>query len=337
LVTTYNTFDSGGNYLFQNGIRTYGNGAAAATAKFLNGLIVGEGQYIKDDGFPSSFQVLENEDYNNFTYRITVEKEIEKYRKTLLNLVHPTGTKILGRYAMKTNADFRHDSLSAFYNGYYLNTNLPEESQIKTTIKLSSDPSVPSNNIIKFTFTGSGSETVNISNVIFANVSTITMYTANGDVISGDVISTNRAANTITLKDNVWTTFANVAYAKGKAGSNLINILSLTGSYNVVNGGVYSNTQYPLRDIVRGNTDTIIIANNSPIAVNYVDYANNTIVLKTNLTSNANSLMSVNRSYTSNVNMFIHFGPIGEVYIFEVITEQSSAIITSEAKNSIII
>ena len=67
LANTYTTQNvASGEYIYQNGIRTYGNGAAVATAKFLNGLIIGTGQYLNDDGFPSSNQILENEDYNNF-------------------------------------------------------------------------------------------------------------------------------------------------------------------------------------------------------------------------------------------------------------------------------
>jgi hypothetical protein len=49
--TTYTTVDSEGEYVFKDGIRTYGNGMAEATAKFLGGIIIGNGQYLNEDGF----------------------------------------------------------------------------------------------------------------------------------------------------------------------------------------------------------------------------------------------------------------------------------------------
>ena len=101
LVTTYDTLDETGNYLFKQGIRTYGNGAAQATAKFLNGLIIGEGQYLKDDGFPSSFQVLEDKNYNNFTYDLIVQKSFDAYKDALFKLLHPSGTKVVPINALK--------------------------------------------------------------------------------------------------------------------------------------------------------------------------------------------------------------------------------------------
>lgn len=98
--TTINT-ETGEN-IYQNGVRTYGNGAAVATAKFLNGLIIGTGQYLNDDGFPSSNQILENEDYNNFTYDLTVQKSFDAYKEVLFKLLHPSGTKVIPINALKS-------------------------------------------------------------------------------------------------------------------------------------------------------------------------------------------------------------------------------------------
>lgn len=85
------------------GVKSYGNGKAKATATFLNGLVVSQGEYLTSQGQPSSFSVLQSENFNNFTYQITVEKEISKYRNILLNLLHPTGAKMIGRYAVKSS------------------------------------------------------------------------------------------------------------------------------------------------------------------------------------------------------------------------------------------
>jgi hypothetical protein len=95
-----------------NGIKNYGDGTAKATAKFLNGLTIGQGQYINSQGQPSGYDVLQSSIYNNYTYQITVEKEIAKYRDILLGLLHPTGMQVLGRYSLKSQASFNSSVIS---------------------------------------------------------------------------------------------------------------------------------------------------------------------------------------------------------------------------------
>jgi len=96
-----------------NGVRIYGDGRAKANASFLNGLVISQGQYLDKQGQPSSFDVLQSTNYNNYTYQITVEKEIAKYRDILLNLLHPTGMKMLGRYVLNSNAAFQSTAYSS--------------------------------------------------------------------------------------------------------------------------------------------------------------------------------------------------------------------------------
>jgi hypothetical protein len=96
-----------------NGVRIYGDGRAKANASFLNGLVISQGQYLDKQGQPSSFNVLQSTNYNNYTYQITVEKEIAKYRDILLNLLHPTGMKMLGRYVLNSNASFQSTAYSS--------------------------------------------------------------------------------------------------------------------------------------------------------------------------------------------------------------------------------
>ena len=97
-----------------NGVRIYGNGLASANAAFLNGLVVSQGQYLDRRGQPSSYSVLQNLEYNNFTYKITVEQEISKYRDILLNLLHPSGMQMLGRYALKSETKFKRSAYTDF-------------------------------------------------------------------------------------------------------------------------------------------------------------------------------------------------------------------------------
>lgn len=623
------------------GVLTYGDGTAKATAKFLNGLTIGEGEYLNSTGHPSSFDVIQSTEFNNYTYKITLEKEIDKYRKTLLDLLHPTGMKVIGRYALKSEAqtDFnmvdklntantllhytgssssnvtmsvpiatnlftysgtasawasnsnttpnlangvgitpdgtnsainmpygatgfaQHnytipaDTLTytcSFYaksltgsgtigsallginggsnfsgtifnfatlttgtgwtatsigNGWYrlsrsfINTSLSlfilrldaggiyttqnnvlfwgaqleagsvATSYTRTISAPASSPDAQSNNIVQVNglgsfnlryivngrnlFTGSNiftstywalqsmtrtssteiapdgtataslftvttgytplwrntigqtagtiftmsgyfksgtgttvyltlgnsgltnyasalfnlttgtrtstavsgtsthinstitsvgngwyrctltgivdsSSTIIRTDYVFTNSSTIyacnmqlevgsvatnylntynlsdttvdnniiTMVTTQGTGIYSEILSANTSANTITLKDNVWLTFANVAYVTANASSNTIKISSLTGQYDIINNGNYSNPAYPLVDIVKVG-DNVIVANNMYKTVSAVDYSNNIIYLSANLTNNVNSSMSVNRTLTA--------------------------------------
>ena len=65
----------------QFGVRVYGDGNAKANASFLNGLVISQGQYLNSRGHPSSFDVLQSSIYNNYTYIVTVQKEIAKESK----------------------------------------------------------------------------------------------------------------------------------------------------------------------------------------------------------------------------------------------------------------
>jgi hypothetical protein len=102
----------------------------------------------------------------------------------------------------------------------------------------------------------------------------------------------------------------------------------LTGSYDIINNGNYSNPDYPLIDIVFAG-DTINIANNPIATVASVDAINNRITLTSNLTANTNSLMSVRRTF-NNINSVRIFGPLGIQYIPQLITEDGNILITED-------
>ena len=287
------------------GVLSYGDGTAKASAKYLNGLTIAEGQYLDTSGHPSSFGVVQSIDYNNYTYKITLEKEIDKYRKTLLDLLHPTGMKVIGRYALKSEAKSDFDIIDSLKMGqplsYYTNS---EASNVHMVASFTNQ----SNNIVQF----DNLNGVELDSFIFEN-SSIMFADSNGNGIHSEVISINNSANTITLKDNVWLTFANVSYVTANASSNIIHISTLTDSYDIINNGNYSNTAYPLKDIVRTG-DVILVANNTIKTVSDVDYSNNIIYLSTNLSNTVNSLMSVNRTLTTTAEFVKIFTPIGQQY-----------------------
>ena len=324
------TFDMSGAYSSINtatrfdstGLLSYGDGTAKAEASFLNGLVVSQGQYLDTSGQPSSFDVLQSTTYNNYTYQITLEKEIAKYRDTLLNLLHPTGMQVLGRFAMKSNTSVDFTSMSALDGGHTLAYYTGNPGSYAT---MNSSWTNQSNNIIKFyALVGA-----NLENIVLQN-SRIQVTMTNGFQIESEVDSVHsNGANTVTLKDNVWLTYANVAYVHANSGSNVINISTLTGSYDIVNGGMYSNTSYPLKDIVFAG-DKILVANNSEKTVQSVDYVQGTVTLSTNLANVTNSLMSVQRTVTATD--VIIYGPVGIQYYAEMLTQDGKTIITQDDK-----
>jgi len=302
----------------KNGVKTYGDGTAKATATFLNGLVVGQGQYLSLQGQASSFDVLQNDVYNNFTYQITVEKEIAKYRDVLLSLLHPTGMKVLGRYALKSKNKYDFHGLEAVNQGHTLDyyTGYPA-----------------SKAVIKTDFTTKSNNTVTFENLVGADITTfifegdlITMRNANNNVISSkvnEVISNTQ----IVIDETPWLTYSNVATVTALANSNTINITSLTDAYNIINNGAFSNTDYPLKDIVYAG-DNVLVANNTSKKVKSVDYENGIITLTSNLSSNANSYLTVNRTFeATDVTIF---GPIGLQYIPELITENGESLTTED-------
>lgn len=307
-----------------NGVKTFGDGKAKANASFLNGLVISEGMYINQQGQPSSFSVLQSDIYNNFTYEITVEKEIAKYRDILLSLLHPTGMKVIGRYALRSNTHMFETHVSeSMYTGIPLDT---YTGYTASGIEMIADFDNMSNNIIKFTnLAGS-----NISNFIFANTSIIEITNSRQNVRS-EIVSVDGSSNTAIIKDNVWLSFANVAIISASSNSNVINIISVTSSYNLVNNGDYSNTMYPMMDILYAG-DSVLISNNTSRTVSSVDYVGGKIYLTSNITNNANSYLSVSRTLIANNSRVVIYGPIGIEYTPELTTEDGLSITTEDDK-----
>lgn len=310
-----------------SGIRYYGDGSAKASATFLNGLATSQGQYLNSQGFPSGFNVLQNDVYNNFTYEITVDKEIAKYREILLNLLHPSGMKALGRYRLSSNSAYNVSSSEAVMQGHTLQfyTGYPA-----SNVSISTD------------FTNKSSNTIHFGNLAGANIATflsvspnttIEITPTNGPNVKSQVISIDYVANNVVLDDTTWLTFSNVAYVTANAGSNVINITSLTGTYDIVNNGNYSNTSYPLKDIVYAG-DQVLVDNNTSRIVQTVDYINNKIYVTSNFTAVSNSLMAVNRTF--NTTQVKIYGPLGIQYFPQLIDEAGNNI-TDEQGNLLLL
>jgi len=345
-------------YYNSYGVRNYGDGLAQATASFLNGLVSGKGQYLNTSGQPSSYDVLQSSIYNNFTYQITVEKEFAKYRQVLLDLLHPTGMQVLGRYAMKSNAHINSTVTESLYQGYplyyYTGTTASGITMSANFTSFASNTVVFNNlsnsDITQFIFSNQPGyansiiqiETPHGPNVrsevwSIADVPPVDLLTSSGseDIMaetgSEDFLNESTSVN---LKESYWLTFANVATVTANSGSNTINITSLTGNYDIINDGVYSNTTYPLMDIVYAGD--LVQVNSIVYTVSSVNYTGGIITVANNFTSNANGFMTVNRTLTASDGQIVIYGPLGLAYTPELITEDGQ-LLTTEDGNILIL
>ena len=170
-------------------------------------------------------------------------------------------------------------------------------------------------------------------NFISVGNTSISIQPTNGPDVEGLIIDLNANNKTITIDSNVWLTYANVASITGNSGSNVINITALTGTYDILNNGNYSDMDYPLKDIVFAG-DKVLVGNNTSKTVREVDYENGLIYLTTNLSTNSNSLMSVKRTFIANsqinYNQIKLYGAVGQQYILPYLTTEDGLIITTE-------
>lgn len=346
------------------GVRYYGDGRARASASITNGLFYGEGRYLDQRGHLSSYDVLESELYNNYTYQVTVEKEIARYKSVLLNLIHPTGTRALGKFIISSNTAFNYDAVSSqfsgrslkYYTGYpssYVKVFTPFELDDYITDYIFPSVDYKINSYAYDFLTANSSANVsctlanaftilprgtNYSNVvqfislagadigefIFSN-SIIEITTPTGPNIKSEVVSVNSNLRNIILKDKVWLTYPNVAIIQANSGSNVINILTTTGSYDIVNNGEYSNPYYPLLDVVFAG-DLISIPNNTTKTVTSTDILGNKIYVNSVFSQNSYGYLSVNRTINS-TNVTI-WNSVGTQYIPQLITEDGLTILT---------
>lgn len=186
----------------------YGNGLAKANAVFFDGLVKSNGYFLNTDGFLSADKKLQDsEKYHNFSYVIVAEKSLEDYRQALLDILHPSGMKMIG-YNQLINLE--DDSLKVSSNVYTSNT-----SNNSGTVSVGAF--ISANQII----TGSGT--------------TFTNSKANDLIVIDTTNTTRTQVKKITAISN--TTSLNVESSLEFIGDGR---LSLTQSSNVVN--VHSNT-----------------------------------------------------------------------------------------------
>jgi hypothetical protein len=164
-------------------------------------------------------------DYNNFTYILSKSRAFATYKDLILNLVHPSGMRLIGRNLINTSNNINMTITDDFQSGVPLE--YVAGSAAYATLAVDKTTNNISNNIIKFTNVISG----NIGNTIFAN--DVIEFTATNNIRAYSTITrVDWSNNQVYMRDNVYLTFANVAYGYVSANSNVINITTLTGQYD---------------------------------------------------------------------------------------------------------
>lgn len=292
----------------------YGDGNARANASFLDGLIIGAGTYLNDDGHLSSLGlVLESLDYNNFTYVLSVEKALKTYKDLVLNLLHPSGMNLRGRNLLLSSNGFSMNTETSLQEGYDMDTFAGASALAR--IEANTQAGQISTNIIRFVNTISA----NIGNTVFAN--NFIEYSATNNLKAYSLITNvDWANNQVTMQDNVFVVFANVAIGSANASSNVINIQSVTGQFD---GKLTNKT--PANNIIFAG-DRVSLNGGSYYTVTQV-FANGNLYLANNSFGPVNNaLITVNKS--ANTETCLVYGVIEQFQYPELLTENGYILIT---------
>lgn len=297
--------------VYTNGIKQYGNGSAKATVNFTNGVISTDGIYINYDGQPSAYSVLQDDDYNNYTYILQVQKELAKYKDTAIQFLHPAGLKYRSVDIIRSSNNFTQsaniDIITIQSLGYLLDVS----NYIAT---------IPNNaNTIFFTNLGGA----NVAEVVNVN-SWITYDTRFNHPFYSKIKGVT--SNTITLQDNFISTVPNVAIANVSSNSTVININSLTNAWNVATGNIVSNisnfvNNYDFVSFDNGTTYKMVVSVNGD---------NNTITVNSSYTSaQTGYLMFSKNVQTSDIYVS---GYVSEMETIDILTESGIPLTTEDGR-----
>lgn len=91
-------------------LTSLGDGTATAFSNVATGFITKPGRYLDDTGKLSSTNHLQDRDYyQRYSYVIKLNKSLSTYKKYLLDLVHPAGTKLWSEYLYDADPDVNVD------------------------------------------------------------------------------------------------------------------------------------------------------------------------------------------------------------------------------------
>jgi hypothetical protein len=305
--------------IYTNGLKTYGNGAAKASANFYNGIVLGNGYYVNHDGQPSGYSVLEDNVYNDYTYRLQVEVELSKFKDTALKLLHPSGLNYYPVNMKKSSASFKNGFETATWNDYALSYLIGGVTGYQANVASGFSKTI--------NFTGlSGA---NLANVIAAN-DYIKVIPNQGETFYSKV--TDVTENTVTVEDYWVTSVPNVAIATANSGTNVINIDSITDAWKLATGNVvsrFSDFIYPHDHVSFNGTNTDLV-----IHVGQPDSGDTTLQVNTTYGSAQSGYLSL-RSNVVSSNVFVtRLAPV--VDVLELTIEDGRALITENNRNIIL-
>jgi len=235
--------------IYTLGKKIYGNGLARPVVNFSQGLQYGQGHYLNSDGQPSGSSILQNDDFNEYTYFLKVQKALEEYKNTALSFLHPSGLhyKTFNKLDNTTYIDTDIDSQELNYN------------PLSTLLGLSNFTANIANTNFSNTIIFTNLSGANVANVITPN-SYITIYPPTGTSFASKVVRVV-GNNTIVMQDNWITSVPNVAIGRATNGTNSINITSTTNTWSIATGDtvVYPSDYIKIGSIVtfNGNTSNV--------------------------------------------------------------------------------
>lgn len=305
--------------IYTNGLKTYGNGAAKATANFYNGIVLGDGYYMNQDGQPSGYSVLEDSTYNDYTYRLQVEVELSKFKDTALKLLHPSGLNYYPVNMKKSSASANTGFDTATWNDYALSYLIGGVTGYQANVASGFTKTI--------NFTGlSGA---NLASVISAN-DYIKIIPYRGETFYSKV--TGVTEDTVTVEDYWVTSVPNVAIATANTGTNVINIESITDAWTLATGNVvsrFSDFIYTYDHVSFDGTNT-----DEVIHVGQPESGDTTLQVNTTFGSTQSGYLSL-RSNVVSSNVFVtRLSPI--VDVLELTIEDGRPLITENGRNIIL-
>ena len=186
---------SGTNYLQDTSLdfTQIGNGQATGNITVVQGVYSYPGRYLNDDGHISGYNFIENQEYyQNYSYVVQVKNSLKNYKQAVLDLVHPSGMKLLGEYLQEYNDNYGgsnitgSDSVKIKYITGSWTSNLGNVTITENSHNLTTNSKV----YLEFT----SGDTINISNTL-GIVQTIT----NANIFSVLVSNTTNSSGTVTV------------------------------------------------------------------------------------------------------------------------------------------
>lgn len=245
---------------------TSGSGATA-NATIASGAFSYPGRYINDDGHLSSYNFLEDRDYyQNYSYVVRIDASLKEYRKTLLDLTHPAGTRLFGQYmipsgdaAVIVNTEITATNTNLYLSTYQVQTSdaLKNGAYNVKTLTASYRPDIRN---------GSYSIRSNIAATYDSRNQTIVV---------------NSSGHKLKTGDNIFLQFAN-------ATANVTN-----GYYTITS----SNTNYFSVSVKNGNTTFVLLPTNTSNLTANTGYGNsNSYVILSQWVANSNVTINVGDS-----------------------------------------